>query len=35
MRHCYSSIYCILSDHPSQVLCASTFINCLVCLSSS
>ena len=26
-RHCYGSVYCILSDHPLQALCAGMFIN--------
>ena len=25
MCHCYSLVYCILGDHPSQVLCAGMF----------
>jgi hypothetical protein len=24
-RHCYSSVYCILGNHPLQVLCAGMF----------
>jgi hypothetical protein len=35
MRHCYSSVYCILGDHPSQVLCAGTFPTFHACVSYS
>ncbi len=34
-HHCYGSVYCILSNHPSQVLCAGTFPTFHACVSYS